>query len=160
MDSHEHLIGQMVISSSFGIGTIIQVDTMDGGDRVFLVVECQKQRVKHFIPVESSDNYRLITSLEAINKVLSSLATAPNMQPFESKKDRINYFRSTSQNQDIKVVAELIKELDALSDRGAVESQILSRLIETLALEYSVITSVELAEAKKIVDQALIKNPS
>jgi len=149
------ILGQLVISSSFGAGRVIKVDELGFDNRPFLVVESQDQKAKYFIPVEDKNSYRFISTQKAIDSVLISLSNDSNLGLFDSKKDRINYFKTNSQIQDVELIAKLLSELNDINDRGAVENQIFLKLVDTLALEYSIVTQIPLDESKQKVTKAL-----
>lgn len=149
------LIGKMVLSSAFGVGTIVGTEELSIDEKTFLVIESEGQRVKHYVPLEDENTYRLISSEEEIKKILKSLKRALKLVDFESKKDRINYFRETSKVQDIDMLAKLLRELNGISDCGTIEKQIFSKIRDTIALEYSLALKIELNKAQELVDKAL-----
>lgn len=152
---YSHILGQIVISSSFGIGRVTEVDEENYGPKPFIVVECQDQKAKYFAALDDKKSYRLVSSKEKIDQIILTLKDAPEKVAHESKKDRINYFKTNSQIQDVDLISKLIRELYHLTDRGSAEEQILNRLIDTLALEYKVITDVSLDDAKKLLFNSL-----
>ena len=67
----------------------------------------------------------------------------------------INYFKAQAKIQDLDVVATLLVDLEALDDRGLVEQQIYSKLMDSLALEYSLAGNMTQEEANQIIRKSL-----
>ena len=74
-----------------------------------------------------------------------------DIREFESKKDRINFYRDQSNVQDITVISELLCELNHLEDRSSTEEKIFSKLIDTIALEYSYVYKEEIEKSTDII---------
>lgn len=152
-----NLIGQLVISSTFGLGHIVEIEKFDYDSRSFFIIECQNKKVKHFIPTDDRTSYRMISSQEVISKVLKKLSTNLNKTSYKSKKERMNHFKTQSQIQEVHLLGDLLNELDTFDDRGILETQIHNRLVETLALEYSTIKNFKLKDARHLIIRSLLK---
>lgn len=122
---------------------------MKDGD--FLVVEHDGRNAKSYLPVEGKQNFRLLCSEREIELVVDRLKLAPAARIFESRKDRLNYFKTRAKIQKMDVISELIVELNSLEDRGKVEEQIYANLIESLALEYSIVIGTTMEKSKDII---------
>ncbi len=147
--SHENLIGKKVISSEFGVGTVVSLDDMGG--RAFLVIEGETNRAKTFVPAESEDSYRVLSSTEELNNYLALLGKDQDSMEFDSKKDRINFFKIESKIQDLDKICELLIELNSLGDRGQTEDQVFQKLLDTFALEHSIVTGTDVDQSKETI---------
>ncbi|WP_127717082.1 CarD family transcriptional regulator [Halobacteriovorax sp. HLS] len=153
MDSD--LIGQIIISSTFGVGRVVGVEKIGADDRYFLVVESVDQKLRNFIPMDDTKSFRTLLSKEELTKVVEDLSTDFEAVDYDSKKDRINYFKESSLFQDMENIVKLVKELNQLTDRGSVEDQIFKRLTSSLAAEYALINEVSEEAANEIIEIAL-----
>lgn len=150
----QDLIDQIILSSNFGVGKVVGIDEMGGKE--FLVVEDQQLRVKNFVSANDTDSYRLISEKEFLGKLITSIPSLNITNVYESKKDRINHFKQQAKIQDIEKIAHLIVELVQLDDRGSAEDSIKQRLLESVALEYSLVMEVSLEEANKYMNEVFI----
>jgi len=149
------LIGKIVLSSSFGAGKIVEITKMSG-DRHFLVIESIGNNVKNFVPMEDNLTYRYISSKDDLESLLGKLSKKVSSEEFDSKKDRVNYFKQEAKVQDLESVAQLLKELHGLEDRNTAEEQIFNKLIDSLALEYSLVMGQNVDSAREVVVSSLI----
>ena len=147
------IIGQIVISSSFGIGRVVSIDEEGYGDQPFMIIESQKHKASHMVPLKDKKKYRTVASASVFKKMLNRLGTDSGEKDFESKKERIDYFKKNSRIQELNSVANLLVELNAIKDRGATEIQIYQKLIDNLAMECSIINeeSIEVS-TQTIID--------
>ena len=148
------IVGKLVISSTFGVGRVVEISENQIDDRTFLVVQAEDKNLKNYIPMEDERSYRLIMSKEVINGAIQDLKAMP-IKKFSSKKERISYFRNNSQVQDIKLFAKLLVELNVIRDRGTIENHIFKTLIDTLALEYSIVNKIEFENSKRFIIKTL-----
>ena len=146
------LIGKIVLSSKFGIGTIVGVDDLGMSDKQFFVIESHQNRVKNFLPVDDDAHYRLVSSQEKFKEVFDDLKQSSQLPDFQSKQERINFFKDESKKQEIDLIASLVKMLRDIEDKGSIEIQIFDRLIESLSMEYSIIYKTELEESKTLIE--------
>jgi RNA polymerase-interacting CarD/CdnL/TRCF family regulator len=155
--TNSNLIGQIIISSTLGVGRVVGIDQIGDDKRYFLVVESVDKKLKNFIPVDDERSYRTLSEKEEITKVIEGLSSPIDSTEHDSKKDRINYFKENSQFQDIETISKLIRELNILTDRGSVEDQIFKRLTKSLADEHSMVHQVTEAESTTFVMDSLKK---
>ena len=148
------IIGKTVLSSKFGIGIVTGVDDLGLGDKQFLVIETEQRKVKNFIPIEDTDHYRLLETKAKLQKVIKELSKKSDGVEFESRQERINYFKDASRIQDVTKIKDLLIHLYHLDDKGTLEDSIYDKLLETLALECSIVMEMDKEKAREsIVDQ-------
>lgn len=150
MSSLDYQIGKLILSSAFGVGKIVSIDKM-GLDRDYFVIECIGNNVRTFVPADDLNSYRFLATSEEIEKYLSVISDNLDLLDFGSKKERINFFKDESKIQDTEKMSFLINQLSNLSDRGSTEDQVLNKLIDSFALEYSLINNKSLDECKELV---------
>ncbi len=152
---HSEIIGKLVISSNFGIGTVVSVEDMTNSGRDFLVIECPGN-VKNFIPADDTASYRFLSTEVDIGKIISKLEkTRLKPKDYGSKKERIEYFKKTSKMQDINIIADLLLELISLDDRSSAEDLIMNKFVDSIALEHSIITKAKEEDSKVIILAAI-----
>lgn len=150
MDNLEKQIGRLILSSAFGVGKIVSIDKM-GQNRDFFVIECIGNNVTTFVPVNDNLSYRFVSSESEIEQYLNQLTEDITPLEFESKKERINFFKDQSKIQDTERMSFLINQLSSLSDRGSTEDNVMNKLIDSFSLEYSLITNKTQEECKDLV---------
>lgn len=151
------IIGKIVISSSFGIGRVVSIDEKGYGDQPFMIIESQNHKASHMVPLHDKKKYRTVSSAEAFDKMLKRLGKDDGEKSFESKKERIDYFKKNSRIQTLKSVSTLLVELNAIKDRGTTEAMIYQKLIDNLAMECSIINKESIEDSTlKIVE--MLKN--
>lgn len=150
MTKLENQIGKLILSSSFGVGKIVSIDKM-GQQRDFFVIECIGNNVKTFVPVHDENSYRFVSSKSQIESYLDIIEKDVTPIEFESKKERINYFKDQSKIQDTEKMSLLINQLSNLSDRGSTEDSVMTKLIDSFSLEYSLIIEKSQEECKELV---------
>lgn len=149
------IIGKTVLSSKFGIGIVTGVDDLGMGDKQFLVIETDHRKVKNFIPIDDTDHYRLLETKAKLKKVIGALNQKFEGIDFESRQERINYFKTASRIQDINKIKELLIHLHHLDDKGTLEDQIYANLLETLSLECSIVMDMNKDEALENIKEQL-----
>ncbi len=147
--SQTDILGKLVLSSNFGIGRIVDINIM--GDKEFLVIESEQNSVKNFVPRSDEESYRFLSEEATMDSIINDLKTKNDIREFESKKDRINFYRDQSNVQDITVISGLLCELNHLEDRSSTEEKIFSKLIDTIALEYSYVYKEEIEKSTDII---------
>ena len=151
-------VGKLVLSPDFGAGIIIAVEELDSSShQMFFVVEHESEKAKSYLPVDGKGNYRFLSAPTDLENLLAGLYHKDLKQQFESKKDRINYFRKKSKIHNASEIVDLISELSSLSDRGTIENQIYSKFIDSLALEYSIVIGKSIDDSKAIILNQLEK---
>ncbi len=143
------IVGKLVLSSNFGVGRIVDISIM--GEKEFLVIESEQNSVKNFVPRSDEESYRFLCDEETMQEILAKIKNNIDTREFNSKKDRINFYRDQSNVQDIKVISTLLCELNHLEDRSSTEEKIYSKLIDTLALEYSYVYKEEIEKSTNII---------
>ncbi|OIQ20945.1 MAG: hypothetical protein BM556_03100 [Bacteriovorax sp. MedPE-SWde] len=152
---HSHFIGKLVLSTNFGVGKVVDIDNLGMGERLFLVIESEGKNVKNFVPLDDEHNYRVICTKDTIEKVVSDLGGKSKLEAFTSKKDRIDYFKTQSKIQDVVLMGGLLVQLEALEDRSSAEQQLYSRLVDSIALEHSIIMEGQIDDSKDIITARL-----
>ena len=152
---NSNLIGQIIISSTLGVGRVVGIDQIGDDKRYFLVVESVDKKLKNFIPVDDKRSYRTLSEKTKIDEIIKGLSEPIESIEHSSKKDRINYLKEHSQFQDIETISKLIRELNVLTDRGSVEDQIFKRLTKSLAEEHSMVHKVAELESTTFVSDSL-----
>jgi len=152
----EQNIGRKVISASFGEGIISEITEMN--NEPFYIVLNQSNNMRHYVPINDSSAYRYISNedqfLETINQ---SLIKNDYPLEFDSKKDRINYYKEQSKIQDLTSICKNIKTLHLVEDRGSLEDQIYQRLMENVGLEYSLIKEIDSEKGMEFIKEMVDK---
>lgn len=154
----ENILGRYVLSSNFGVGTVVSLEEMGGDGKRFLVIESLNNSVKNFIPIEETNYYRFAVSENEFDSIAKNFEGETEVPDFDSKKDRINHYKSASGIQDLDHIVKVLCELRAIDSRSSVEEQIYNRLIETVALEHSVVFKTPIDESTKYVQQLMDLN--
>ena len=145
------LIGKQVISLDGGLGQVTGFDDLGMEDENFLVIEYGKDRTKSYINVEGRKNFRELLSQDQFISLLDKVLQKEYAEAieFESKQERINYFKSESKKEDVELLLKLLSHLHGFDDLGAVEVQIFDRVVSSLALELSIITHDDTEKTKE-----------
>lgn len=153
--NQSEFLGKFVLSSNFGVGTVMGIDDMGIEGKEFLVIECIGKNVKNFIPVGDTNNYRFAVTAEKFDLVTEELKQTIDVPDFDSKKDRINHYKNEAGIQDLDNIVKVIKELRELDSRSSVEEQIYARLIESVALEHSVVFKSPIEESTSLINSII-----
>jgi hypothetical protein len=125
------------------------------GKNDFFVIESLEYQVKNFQPAnKNSNSYRFLEEKDLFTSRLTDISDRVDLsflESFESKKDRINYFKTQSKKQDLNNIVTLIQLLRSIEDIGGVEASILQKLMDNIALEYSILFECEIEEAKNAI---------
>lgn len=146
-------IGQEVVSINFGVGVITEIKDMSGAE--FYIIESTEGRSTTMIPTVKEDAFRPLSSENELSETLDRIAKDSKLLEFDSKKDRINYFKSNIQKQDIETFVENIQQLLQISDKGAAESKYLDMLLENLSIEVGAVFNEDINQAKERVNSRL-----
>lgn len=138
-------IGKQVISLDFGAGVISSIETLDSNSKEkFYVVECGSKKLKNFFPVKGNKSLRFITPERELLKIFNSLKEIDGFcKIFESKKERLEYFKSSLQLHDLELLAKRIIELSNVEDLSPIEKKILDKLIKSLELEVFMVLNLK-----------------
>ncbi|EQC47990.1 CarD family transcriptional regulator [Bacteriovorax sp. Seq25_V] len=148
-------INDKVISSSFGLGVIVDIERPEGTNRDFYVIESVDHNIRTMVPLEKSATFRLLTPQNDLNDHLKLLSSEVPTPEFDSKKDRITYFKGQVTHQNIDEVFMNVRTLVSINDRGAAETKILSNFLDNIVLEVMTVFDLEEAEAKDLVNKSL-----
>lgn len=153
--NESEIIGKTVLSSKFGVGIVTGIDDLGMGDKQFLVIETDQRKVKNFIPIDDTDHYRLLESKAKLKKIVEGLDQKFEGHEFESRQERINYFKDASRIQDVSKIRDLLIHLSDLDDKGTLEEQIFEKLLETLATECSIVLEIDKKQARESIESQL-----
>ncbi len=148
-------INDKVISSSFGLGVIVDIERPEGTNRDFYVIESVDHNIRTMVPLEKSATFRLLTPESDLNNHLKKLSSEVPTPDFESKKDRITYFKGQVTHQNIDEVFMNVRTLVSISDRGAAETRILSNFLDNIVLEVMTVFDIDENQAKELVNNSL-----
>lgn len=151
--------GQQIISNNFGLGLVVSIDTLSGGQDLFYVIEAVKGNVKNFVSVDRSDSIRAISNPKELKSTLDVLSTFELEMDFKDKKERITYYKTHSQKEDFKGLCTLLKDMDSLADRGKVEESILNQITDNIISEIKLVFDFDHTKSKEILMSALRGEP-
>ena len=145
LDTYEKNLGKQVISLDFGLGVISSIETINSNSKEkYYVVECESKKLKNFFPVKENKSLRFITSGREILKIFHSLKKITTFcKMFESKKERLEYFKSSLQLNDLELLVKRIIELSNIEDLSPIEKKILDKLIKSLELEVFIVLNLK-----------------
>ncbi|MFG1484367.1 CarD family transcriptional regulator [Halobacteriovorax sp. HFRX-2_2] len=146
-------IGQEVVSINFGVGVITEIKDMSGAE--FYIIESSQGRSTTMIPTVKEDAFRPLSSPTELEETLDKLSQNSEIRQFDSKKDRINFFKSNIQKQDIDTFVDNIQQLLQITDKGSAESKYLEMLLENLSVEVGAVFNEDINQAKERVNSCL-----
>ncbi|MFG1499727.1 CarD family transcriptional regulator [Halobacteriovorax sp. XZX-3] len=146
-------IGQEVVSINFGVGVITEIKDMSGSE--FYIIESSQGRSTTMIPTVKKDAFRPLSSPTELEETLDKLSQDREIRQFDSKKDRINFFKSNIQKQDIETFIDNIQQLLQITDKGSAESKYLEMLLENLTVEVGAVFNEDINQAKERVNSCL-----
>lgn len=121
----------------------------------FYAIQGVEGAVKVFVAVNNSDNLRDVCDKGTLESLLGSMHGNVVDKEFESKKDRINFYKDEAKTNDVNKQYRVLKELYALADRGKSEDSALAKQIETLSLEIKYVFGISTEEAEVKIKDAL-----
>ena len=148
-------INDLVLSSNFGLGKIVGFETVGDANQNFVVIESLEKKIKVLAPITENLNFRKLSAADELKERLNNLKNLVSKKEFESKKDRITYFKGQSNKQDLNSIFETIVELRDLEDRGSVENKIYENLVDNIKLELTTVTDMDKDDASQYVDNSL-----
>lgn len=148
-------INDLVLSSNFGLGKIVGFEKIGEGDQEFCVIESLEKKIKLMAPMTDSLNFRKLSTEQELLQKLQELKSIDGAKDFDSKKDRITYFKSQSNKQDLDSILETIAQLREVEDRGSVENKIYDTLLNSVKLEVATVMAMETEKADELVDSSL-----
>lgn len=146
---------RIIVSTSFGAGKIVGTQKFTNNADEFTVIESLENNVKTFIGPREKNKYRHLSQALTIKEVLDSMHGSRSFAGHDSKKERIAYLKERAKVEEIFTIANTIKEIYTFSDRGNAEEKILTDLINTLALEISMVLEVTQEQAREQIIAAL-----
>ena len=153
-DNSKHNIGKNVISLDFGLGTISSVEKLsDDKNEEYYVIEHGNKNSRNLYPVNGNKNIRFLSSEQDFSNLLTKLKEKKDTLPlFESKKDRLEYFKATLlQAQNINKIIQGVAELSNLADLSPLEQKIYDKLINSIALEASLVLNIKKHESRDYI---------
>lgn len=149
MTDYQELVGRDVISLDAGLGRVIGLDDLGMENNEFLVIEYGKDKAKSYFNTTAKKNFRELTTVAGFQRLVEGVGEQDSSKSFNSKQERINYFKSQSKAADVKSLFDLLELLVRQEDLGAVEVQIRNRVLDSLALELSIIQGKDIQSAKE-----------
>lgn len=146
---------RLIVSTSFGAGKIVGTQKISSNSDDFTVIESLESNVKTFIGPREKNKYRFLSAAITIKDVLDFLTSDKTFPAHFSKKERIAYLKERAKVEEIYTIANTIKEIYSFNDRGNAEEKILTDLINTLALEISMVLEIAQEQAKEQIIAAL-----
>ncbi len=138
MDEGSELVGKVVFSLSSGVGRITSISKINESSDDYYVVNFETSTAVDYIRIDSAHSFRVISSDEEFEKALNELESGTILKKFDSKKDRVHYFKSLEQQYDLDSLIELIKQMSGHDDLGSIEKKVLQRGIDSLIEEFKV----------------------
>lgn len=141
-------IEDILISPNFGIGKVVAIEMLEQFSDPFYVIESLENNVKTMIPTKGNQLFRRISTPDRLQEDLTVIDEYDPALSFDSKKDRITYFKKEVELSSLPDMLKAICELDSLSDRGSVEDKILNDLKNSVSIEISYVLKIDLDEGK------------
>jgi RNA polymerase-interacting CarD/CdnL/TRCF family regulator len=111
MENSQDYIGKYIISGSLGIGRIIEITNMgDRGD--FFKVSFDKSDGTNFFTVNGQTNYRFLASKQSVEGAIEVFNQEPEKLEFASSQEKINFFKKSLKNSNIKDLAKYLNFLN------------------------------------------------
>lgn len=131
-------IGDDVYSPKFGVGKVLKVDFIESANTHFYVVESHNNQSKLMVPVKSSTKQmRTALSHGKAKEMLKLLSSPADLEDFETKRDRVQFFKAQQQNVRIKERIQAFAYLHHLADKGKVEKEIYQQMLQDFSSEFS-----------------------
>lgn len=146
---------ETVLSIEFGKGEVTGIDKLRDGLEDYFIVECESPKSTNYYPVKGNCNFRKVSSRELLEESLTILGEAIPAKSFESRKDRINYFKDAFKIQSIKEIAKMLSEISSQDALGTTETKIMDNFKETFALEISLVFGITTVEARVWIENGL-----
>jgi RNA polymerase-interacting CarD/CdnL/TRCF family regulator len=156
-DQNKSPIGKKIISTDFGIGSIVGVEQLqqDGDD--YYVIEYGKKNVKSYFPISGNKKIRFLSTQDDFMKEVKKLKTETVVKEIPSKKDRHAYFNSVLQDSNLDQVVNKILEISSLDDLIPGEKDKFNKLVKTLEDEASVIYELTSPKSQEFIADFLNK---
>ena len=149
-------IGDLVISPNFGIGIVVSTEFIEsvGGD--VYIVERKQDQSRLMIPKTLSNQIRRTVTPEQMKEALDSISKLEFAErEFDSRKDRVEYFKKQQKCIRINELCMAIVEMFEIPSKGKVESQIYEQMLEIFLSEVVEVTAMDYEQAKEKVESSL-----
>ena len=147
----EKYLGKEIISTEVGVCKILSIQKIDENSDNFFVVESKEGRLRHYFPINGVTKYRFIATKKKLEDILKSINGKLERKKYDSKKDRINYFKNISRSQDIHELFIAYIDLCFIEDLGTIEKTIMDRCFATLVVEYTKVFEISEEEGKELI---------
>lgn len=149
----------IVVSPKFGIGVIKGIEFLESMNRSFFTISSIDNKLKNMIPTDSEILIRKVSTKNSFNKSLDKINAKDVTKEYECRKDRIAAFQDKIRSNKVTLttILAVIKEIQQLKDKGAVERQMMNELLATVSREYAFVFECEEDEAKKTIKKRLLQ---
>ncbi len=149
----------IVVSPKFGIGVIKGIEFLDGLEKSFFTISSIDNKLKNLIPTDTEILIRKVSTRNSFNKSLDKINQKDVANDYDCRKDRIAAFQDKIRSNKVTLptILSVIKEIQQLKDKGAVERQMMNELLTTVSREYAFVFECDSEDAKKIIKKRLIQ---
>ena len=148
-------VSDVVISLAFGIGKIVEITELQANSGLFYLIEGIEEKFKTFVPVNSGNKFRKISSLDKITTQVDLLKGTVELKEYKSRKERVLEFKEKAEPRNIEEMIKIIKELNSLNDRGSIENELFVKLKKNMAKEFSYVSNMKERDALEIIQKEL-----
>ncbi|MEE2745042.1 MAG: hypothetical protein VYD54_14105 [Bdellovibrionota bacterium] len=148
-------VSDVVISLAFGIGKIVEITELQANSGLFYLIEGIEEKFKTFVPVNSGNKFRKISSLDKITTQVDLLKGTVKLKEYKSRKERVLEFKEKAEPRNIEEMIKIIKELNSLNDRGSIENELFVKLKKNMAKEFSYVSNMKERDALEIIQKEL-----
>lgn len=115
--------------------------------------------MKNMIPTDSDILIRKVATKNSFNKSLDKVQKKDVHNEYENRKERIACYQEQVRSNQVTLgnILAVIKEIQLLKDKGAVERQLMNELLETVSREYAFVFECEVDEAKKTIKKRILQ---
>jgi len=151
--------GDLVVYPNHGAGCVAGVEekTILGEVRRYYVVYLPDTELTVSIPAEGETGLRPCTDEEGVARALTLLGADASTMP-SNWNHRLKHNREKIRDGEISQVAEVVRNLSVYGAENGLstgERNMLIKARQILASEIAVVRNIEVAEAEKLVDEAL-----
>ena len=148
-------VSDVVISLAFGIGKIVEITELQANSGLFYLIEGIEEKFKTFVPVNSGNKFRKISSLDKITSQVDRLKGTVAIKEYKSRKERVLEFKEKAEPRNIEEMIKIIKELNSLNDRGSIENELFVKLKKNMAKEFSYVSNMKERDALEVIQKEL-----
>jgi CarD family transcriptional regulator len=151
--------GDLVVYPNHGAGCVAGIEEKDilGEVRRYYVVYLPDAELTISIPADGDMGLRLCADEESLAEAFAILGAGTTEMP-SNWNQRLKHNREKIRSGEISQVAEVVRNLSAYGDEHGLstgERNMLMKARQILASEIALVRSMEVAEAEKLVDEAL-----